>query len=162
MTNQQLYAGFFILTAAGPLAAALAAQYGFGYAPCELCIWQRYPYGAILLLAFGYAFQLRHPKRRRGLVKLICALWLVSAGLAGYHFGVEQHYWQAATGCSAAPQTGQTLEALREQIFQNPLVACDQPALTVLWLSMAAWNLLYSGCLALTTIKILYASKKDA
>ncbi|MFL1875807.1 disulfide bond formation protein B, partial [Hansschlegelia beijingensis] len=47
----------FVIAAAAALTvgAALVFQHGFGYVPCMLCLWQRWPYyvGAPLALAAG-------------------------------------------------------------------------------------------------------------
>ena len=39
--------------AAAALAAALISQYGFDLQPCVLCIWQRWPYLAAILLGLA-------------------------------------------------------------------------------------------------------------
>ena len=40
-----------LLGAIAPLAIALASQYWGGLLPCQLCIWQRWAYGAVIALA---------------------------------------------------------------------------------------------------------------
>lgn len=133
---------------AAPLAAALLSQYGFGLHPCELCLWQRVPLVALIALALA-AFCLR-PAWQRRVVMVSGALWLGEAGLAFYHVGVEQHWWQSASGCSVAAGASGSLEALRDQILGAPLVACDTPEFVLLGLSMAGWNVIYSlACVGL-------------
>lgn len=138
--NRRNLALALLLISASPLALALLAQYGFGLHPCELCLWQRVPLVALILVA------LLAWCAPRFAVALSAALWLIEAGLAAYHVGVEQHLWASATGCTAGG-AAQTLEALRAQIMGAPLVFCDQPELVVLGLSMAGWIVLYSLCM---------------
>lgn len=141
-------AALFCASAATPLALALLSQYGFGLHPCELCLWQRGPY--VALIAAGVV-ALIWPQKLRVLLRAGFVLWLIEALLAMYHVGVEQHWWQSATGCSAGGQVS-TLDDLRAQIMEAPLVACDQPEFIFAGLSMAAWNVLYSLAMLLFLI----------
>ncbi len=128
------------------LLAALGLQYLGGFAPCQMCIWERYPYLIVLVVApalwiAGY--------QRLGL--LISALLLAgNALLSGYHWGVEQGMLALPTSCGAGgnPQTVEELRALLET--QPP--SCDQVSLSVLGLSLAGWNGVYAALLALTAL----------
>ena len=78
------------------LAAVLAFQYLGGAAPCQLCIWQRYPYGVLIVLGvIGFFWQ------PRLMLALGVVALLVGAGLAGYHYGVEQGWLALPEGCVA-------------------------------------------------------------
>jgi disulfide bond formation protein DsbB len=150
-----------LVAAAVPLCLALVSQYGFGLHPCELCLWQRVPYVLLMLLALlGLAW------RCVRLMALIAsaAVWASGAGIAAYHVGVEQQWWRSATGCSVGAGGASSLEALRAQIMGAPLVACDEPALVLLGLSMAGWNALYSASMALCMLYVwfFYAKRRTA
>ncbi|SDG26238.1 Disulfide bond formation protein DsbB [Limimonas halophila] len=131
---------------AAALIFAFVGQYGFGLEPCTLCVWQRYPHGAaIAAAAIGALAAPAGWPRRAALV--ICALvFLTGAGIAGFHVGVEQGWWEGLPGCAAptidpdmsAEELRAVLEA-REQV-----VPCDEPAFVFLGVSMAGWNLLLS------------------
>ena len=134
--------------AAGSL-AALAAAFGFqhlgGLEPCPLCIWQRWPHAAIVLLAAA-SLGLRGPAAAvaAGLAGLAA---LAGAGLAGFHAGVEQHWWAGLAACGGGPPA-ETVEELRERLLNAAPVRCDEAAWSFLGLSMAAWNGLLSLALA--------------
>ncbi|WP_035690742.1 disulfide bond formation protein B [Azospirillum halopraeferens] len=135
------------LTSAGVLAAALVFQYGFGYQPCVLCIWQRWPYVAVLVFA-GLALAFR---RWRGvgdamLVASGLAL-LANAGIAAYHVGVEQHWWAGTSGCGATG-TADSLEAMRALVMAAPVVRCDEVPWSLFGISMAGYNVVISLALA--------------
>lgn len=147
--------GLMLLAAGAPLGLALLSQYGFGLHPCELCIWQRYPYAVLIGVAVLALCLYKKAKAVRLLLTISVALWLLEAALAFYHVGVEQRWWASATGCSAAGQAGASLDTLRAQILGAPLVACDTPELVVLGLSMAGWNVVYSLACALAGAMVL-------
>jgi disulfide bond formation protein DsbB len=123
------------------LAAALVLQYGFGYAPCELCLWQRWPY-VVSIAAIVGGLLLGVP---RAALAAAAAAFLAGAGLAGYHYGVEEGVFALPAGCLAG-EPAQSLEELRRMLAAAP-PRCDQPAL-LLGHSLAFWNLGLSLLLA--------------
>jgi disulfide bond formation protein DsbB len=123
------------------LLAVFAFQYLGGAAPCPLCIWQRYPYG--VLIALGVIGFFWRPPPMLGLGALVL---LIGAGLAFYHYGIEQG-WFALPATCAATGSADSIEQLRQMLRAAP-PACDQVRFTVLGLSLAAWNLLASLGLA--------------
>lgn len=135
------------------LVSAYTTEYGFGFRPCHLCLYQRIPFFIVLPLSIiGLLLGKRSTGRLlAGLVGGI--LLLVGAGIATYHVGVEQGIIIMETSCSdliTAP--AQTLEAMRQQLLATPGVPCDKPQFMLLGLSMAAWNMLLSsvvGCMAI-------------
>lgn len=127
------------------LASAYAMQYLGGMEPCRLCYWQRYPYmAAIAVAALGVASRFV----RLALLVLI-ALFLVDAGLAFYHVGVEQGLFALPAGCASVGSAG-TIEELRAQL-QSAAPACDQVSVSFLGLSLSAWNGLTALVLALAS-----------
>lgn len=161
------YAGlalFFFSVAAVALGAALVSQYGFNLAPCVLCIYQRYPY-VILMAVAALLFFLRHSKHRDALVYLAVLLLIIGAGIAFFHVGVEQKWWQGTRECGSGMQAD-SIEALRQKILNAVIVRCDEPAFVLLGISMAGWNVLYSLGAAAAGIYYLrslqYAKKSNA
>lgn len=127
-----------------PLALALIGQYGFGLFPCEMCLYQRVPYAVVVALMIVACFWPRH----RLLMVLAIIAWLVGAGLAAYHVGIEQGWWESATGCTSNMQAGASLDDLRAAIMNSPIVSCADVRATLLGVSMAGWNVLTSVGLA--------------
>ena len=130
----------------------LAAAFGFqamGYAPCKLCLWQRWPHGLAMVLG-GWA--LLAVMGRAPLPRI--AVWLgasaaaTSAVLGGYHTGVEQGWWPGPDSCTGQPIAGLSPADLLTQIMAAPIIRCDDIAWSLLGLSMASWNMLASGGLA--------------
>ena len=135
------------------LGAAHAFQ-TFGHmAPCELCLKQRDVYwyamavaGAGSLLGFT---RVRGPATRVANV-VLTLFFLLSAGVAGYHAGVEWKFWPGPAACTggAGGVTAADLTALLNGA-KAKMPDCDKPAWIYLGLSMAGWNTLVSLGLAL-------------
>lgn len=131
------------------LLAALIAQYGFGHAPCELCLWQRVPYAIIAVLA---AVSLLKAKSwTPWILLLFAALYAFEAGLAIHHLGVERHWWQSAAGCGFQ-RTAEDIKELYRHLQNAPVIACDQPSWFFLGMSMAAWNTIVAAFLVAVTL----------
>lgn len=127
------------------LAAALAFQ-AAGYAPCELCITQRWPH--VAAAALGVVAWFTGGARAVLWLGLLAAL--VATGLAGFHAGVEYGFWPGPSACSGGMNLGAISTAdLLAQIEGNMhVVRCDQPALALWGVSMAGANMLASLGLA--------------
>ncbi|MBC7141374.1 MAG: disulfide bond formation protein B [Rhodobacteraceae bacterium] len=140
MTSRQL-----VLLAAGGSAALLLGAFFFqmlGYAPCKLCLWQRWPHGAaivigLVLIATGW----------RALAWAGAAAAAATGGLGLYHAGVEQGWWQGPDTCTSGGALGGSAEDLLAQIMEAPLVRCDEIAWAFAGLSMASWNAILSFAL---------------
>jgi disulfide bond formation protein DsbB len=124
------------------LLGALALQHVGGLPPCHLCVWQRWPY--VALIALGVIGWRAYPRAMLALATLVL---LVGAGLAAYHVGIEQGWWALPAGCVAGG-SAQSIEDLRRMLAEAP-PACDQVRFTFLGLTLAGWNLVASLALAL-------------
>ncbi len=144
--NNRTLAGLAGLGSALLLLAALTFQY-IGYAPCELCILQRWPHLAAAVIGLAiWAF---------GWNRVLAALGLIAALLATafaiYHTGVELKYWAGPTHCSGgiAHMTQLSTTDLMNQLKAAPVVRCDEAAWRFLGFSMAAWNAICSAVLSI-------------
>ena len=97
---------FLILLAAAGSLALLLGAFGFqvlgGLTPCKLCIWQRWPHAAAVVIA-GAAIA-----TRSAFLPWLGAIAALTSGAIGvYHTGVERAWWPGPTSCtSSAPVTG--------------------------------------------------------
>ena len=143
MTRNQL-----ILTAAGGSALLLLGAFAFqvigGMPPCKLCLWQRYPHAAAILIG---AIALWVPGRALPLLGALAALTTSAIGL--YHTGVERSWWEGPTSCTSGPIGNLSAKELMNQIMSAPLVRCDDVPWEMFTLSMASWNAIASFGLAL-------------
>lgn len=140
------------------LGGAYLGQYAFGLYPCEMCWWQRYPHFAALgLAALAYVM----PAQSRILVAL-AAIGIIASGLIGaYHAGVEYHWWQGLTACTAPAATGAGGSAL-DAILGAPLVRCDQVQWQLFGISLAGYNFLISLGAGLAISRLLARGGRTA
>ena len=141
------------LAAAAPLFAQ-GSESWWGLAPCELCLWQRWPYW----VAAGFAlFALALPRLGEVLLGLAAFAALVSGAIGAFHLGVEQGFWPSPLpGCRAAMVGGaMSIDEMMKSLAATPNKPCDAATYLIsgLPLSMAAMNMIYGlglGALSLT------------
>lgn len=138
-----------LIAGAGSL-ALLAAAFLFqamGYAPCPLCLWQRWPHG--VAIALGGLGGLALPVVPVALAGAAAAM--TSFGLGLYHTGVERGWWAGPSSCSASDGglSGLSGADLLSVEGAGRLVLCDEVVWSFLGLSMANWNALLSFGLVL-------------
>ncbi|MEO0916474.1 MAG: disulfide bond formation protein B [Pseudomonadota bacterium] len=144
MTSHQL-----MLIAAGGSLALLGGAFAFqalGYAPCQLCLWQRWPHGTAI--AIGALVLAVGPWVLLGLAGALSALTTSAIGV--YHTGVERDWWEGPSSCSGGGNAlgGLSGEDLLSLERPNDIVMCDEVAWAFAGLSMASWNALISLALA--------------
>ena len=139
-----------ILFAALATLAAVWILEGFGYAPCELCLTERYAfYAAAPLAALTDLAASRgaHGLARAGFA-LIALIFLANVGLAFYHVGVEQHWWPGPTACTGSLNGPVDVNDLAKALNSVRVVSCDEVQLRILGLSLAGWDAVASAALA--------------
>ena len=122
------------------LGSAIMFQYGIGLEPCDLCIQQRWPHLAIIILSLiglrGFM--------PRVMIRLITIAGIVSVAFGSYHAGIEYGFWPGPAGCSANLTLDTNIKILTDQLLAIPLARCDEAVWSFLGLSMAGWNSLIS------------------
>ena len=127
-----------LLTPAVLLGGAYLSQYGFGLYPCEMCWWQRYAHFVALALALA-----AWARPQAVVLTALAAAAIAVAGLiGGFHAGVEYGWWQGLTACTTTVAAG-SADPL-DAIMNAPLVRCDVAPWSLMGISLAGWNFLFS------------------
>jgi disulfide bond formation protein DsbB len=150
------WAALVWLASAVAIVTALTLQYGFGVQPCHLCLWERAPYYAVLVL-LPAALLLRHPRAGLAVAGL---LLLAGAGLSLYHVAVEQGWIALPASCVSAGRA-HSIDELRAQLA-HAAPTCDQVTVSFLGLSLATWNLIAAALLGIAGLAAVRSSAEPA
>ena len=138
--------------------SALIIQYWLGHEPCKLCLYERIPYFLSMLLIMKIIFIKKYEKIT---LLILFLVFMSSAVLAFYHFGIEQGFFNESLACTSG-DLSKTLskEELLEQLKQNS-ISCKNVSLRILGLSLAAINTIFSLVLSVIFIKLFVNYEKN-
>ena len=122
----------------------LISEYLFGFAPCSLCLIQRYPHILVAITSVWLIFFRTHNFFLYPVNTLVMALSII---LASYHVGVEQSIFQGPQSCSSSNLSlvsEKSAETLLKEILNTSVVRCNEVIWSFMGLSMATWNLILS------------------
>ena len=147
LTPQRAFLVIFTVALATILGAWIFEY--FGYAPCELCLKQRWAYYTAIPLALVLFLTAgSNPTMARGGLYLLALIWTFSMIFGIYHSGVEWKWWAGPSTCTG---NGGLTGGLPD--LSKPVVLCDQPAIRIFGLSLAGWNAAISLALAVVAVK---------
>ena len=131
--------------------SALIIQYWLGHEPCKLCLYERIPYFLSILLIIKILFIKKYEKITFLILSLV---FIGSAALAFYHFGIEQGFFSESLACTTG-DLSKTLskEELLQQLKQNN-ISCKDVSFRILGLSLAAINTIFSLVLSVIFIRL--------
>ena len=134
----------------------LMAEFYFSLLPCELCVYQRFPYIVVIIfaaLAIGSGF---YDKQKIAL--LFASIFLVSSFLAFYHSGVEYGLWSYG-GC-AKQALPETLEKFHSSLAHPMPKSCNEIEWTIFNLSISIYNGVLSLALSIISLYSAVRLKK--
>ena len=147
------------LGSGGLLALAYVFQYGFGFWPCTMCYWQRWPHWLMLGLGILGFLPLQAPHKI--LLMLAAAVLLASAGLGLWHSGVERGLLPGPTGCSGGLALDGDPAAVLDRLLTTPAPRCDEVTWSFLGMSMANWNGIISLSMVGLAVKVLLKGQRN-
>ena len=136
-----------LVVATATILTALAFEHLGGYAPCPLCLEERYAY-YFAVPASALALFLARDDRTgiaRILLLLIALAFLANMAAGIFHAGVEWKWWPGPGECSGAFE----LQWGQGGVIDTPIIRCDEASWRFLGLSFAGWNAMVSAFLTL-------------
>ena len=121
--------------------AAYFIQYVLKHEPCNLCLLERMPYlASIIIISFCLLF-----KKFEKISLIFLSLVFFSATLVAiYHFGIEQGFIKESLVCDLNNGSNNlSKEALLNQLKKMP-VSCKEVTVIIFGLSLAAFNIFSS------------------
>ena len=139
---------FSILT----LSIAYFIQYVLGHKPCNLCIIERIPYIAAIILISQIFILNRYQKI---ISSLILIFFIFGAVVSFYHFGIEQGFFSESLVCDLGNSQPLNKEELLNQLKKTEIVSCKDVNFRFLGLSLATINTVISLILSGIMIKVI-------
>jgi len=150
--NHRLIAGLTALAAIAALGTAYFALYVLLLTPCELCLYERWPYRIVIALAV-IAAALR-PRASRLILFLAALTLLAGAAIAFLHIGVEQYWWKSPLPeCNGALVPGAPLPMF-------PATPCDRPVFLIPHLRSSMATMDFCAALAFALLLLAYVLPK--
>ena len=152
MTRNQLVL-LGVLGSAGLLGAAFLFQI-LGYPPCRMCLWQRWPHAAAIVI--GLAALVVQGRLLPWLAGLAA---LTSAGIGIFHTGVERDWWEGPASCTGTGLGGLDASDLLSTAGDR-LVMCDKVSWELFTISMPSWNAIFSLILVAIWVRAVLVSSR--
>ena len=132
--------------------ALLIGAYAFEFLgnlkPCKMCLWQRWPHIAAIIIGILIFYS-----KSNLLMRIASMIILFGAVIAFYHMGVEFQWWEGPTTCSSGSIANLSSTELMNKILQAPIIRCNEVQWSFAGLSMAAWNGIFSLILSYCWLK---------
>ena len=134
------------------LSIAYFIQYILGHKPCNLCIIERIPYiAAIILISLIFILN----RYQKIISSLILIFFIFGAVVSFYHFGIEQGFFSESLVCDLGNSQPLNKEDLLNQLKKTEIVSCKDVTFRFLGLSLATINTVISLILSGIMIKII-------
>jgi disulfide bond formation protein DsbB len=140
------------VVALGALGLAYFAQYVLLLTPCELCLWERWPYRIVAVL--GLLAVLLRRSSARVVLGLAALVMLGDVGIAGLHVGVEFGWWTSPLPeCNGMLTPGAGLPVV-------PATPCDRPVYLIAHLPVSMAMMDFCGALLFAAALLVYVLRK--
>ena len=134
------------------LSIAYFIQYVLGHKPCNLCLIERIPYiAAIILISLIFILN----RNQKIISSLILIFFIFGAVVSFYHFGIEQEFFSESLVCDLGNSQPLNKEELLNQLKKTEIVSCKDVTFRFLGLSLATINTIISLILGGIMIKII-------
>ena len=134
------------------LSIAYFIQYVLGHKPCNLCIIERIPYiAAIILISLIFILN----RYQKIISSLILIFFIFGAVVSFYHFGIEQGFFSESLICELSNNNPLNKEELLNQLKKAEIVSCKDVTFRFLGLSLATINTIISLILSGIMYKII-------
>jgi len=150
--NHRLVSLLAACVALGALGVAYFAQYVLLLTPCELCLWERWPYRLVAGLAVLAALLPRGATR--WVLGLAGLVMLGDVGIAGLHVGVEFGWWNSPLPeCNGMLTPGAPLPMI-------PATPCDRPVYLIPHLPVSMAMMDFCAALVFALFLLAYGLRR--
>ena len=140
------------------LTIAYFIQYVLGHKPCNLCLIERIPYIASVIL-ISLIFIINKFKKIISIIVLL--FFIFGAFVSFYHFGIEQGFFNESLVCDLGNNANLSKERLLKQLENSSVVSCKNITFRVLGFSLATINTVISIGLSVIMIRLIKSYDKN-
>ena len=134
------------------LSIAYFIQYVLDHKPCNLCLIERIPYIASVIL-ISLIFILNKFEK---IISIIILLFFIFGTIVSfYHFGIEQGFFDESLVCNLGNGEALDKEQLLKQLEQSTVTSCKDVTFRFLGFSLATINMIISIILSGIMIKVI-------
>ena len=134
------------------LSIAYFIQYVLGHKPCNLCIIERIPYlAAVILISLVFILS----KYEKILLSIVLLFFIFGAVVSFYHFGIEQGFFSESLVCDLGNSKNLSKDELLNQLKNSTVVSCKDVTFRLFGLSLATINTIISMVLSGIIIKVV-------
>ena len=120
------------------IGSALIAEYFFNIQPCKLCLKQREPYYALIIVIF--IFILFKLQKKIWFYISIQIISIYGLFYSIWHVGIENKMLTGPLGCSGGLDVTSDATKLKEQILSKAVISCEDVIWSFFGLSTATIN----------------------
>ena len=140
------------------LSIAYFIQYVLGHKPCNLCIIERIPYiAAIILISLIFILN----RYQKIISSLILIFFIFGTLVSFYHFGIEQGFFSESLVCDLGNSQPLNKEELLNQLKKAEIISCKDVTFRFFGLSLATINTVISLILSGIMIKVIKSYGKN-
>ncbi len=132
----------------------LASAWGFeifgGYAPCPLCLKQRWAYYFAIASLVPALLLYRHDYKIAVYIILAAVVlaFIANSIFGVYHSGIEWKWWDGPASCAGGGDVGGGASGILEKLKTTRFIRCDEAPWRFLGISFAGYNAIFSALLA--------------
>ena len=150
--NKHIYNGVLFFSIVS-LSIAYFIQYILGHKPCNLCLIERIPYLASIIL-ISLIFILN--KFEKLIFMIIGLFFIFGTIISFYHFGIEQGFFSESLVCDLSSSSENlSSKELLKQLESKTVVSCKDVTFRFFGLSLATINTVISILLSGIMIKVI-------
>tara|TARA_B100001093_G_scaffold405533_1_gene393811 strand:- start:142 stop:624 length:483 start_codon:yes stop_codon:yes gene_type:complete len=140
------------------LIIAYFIQYALSHKPCNLCLIERIPYIASVIL-ISLVFIINRFEKMMFIIILL--FFIFGAIVSFYHYGIEQGFFSESPVCDLENNANLSKEQLLKQLENSSIVSCKDVTFRVLGFSLATINTIISIILSVIMIKVIKSYEKN-
>ena len=156
--NKKNFLKITFLVSLVALFSAYFVEYVLGHQPCNLCLIERIPYMAALIIII-INFKLNYLEKY--LILLLVFVFLAGTLLSLYHLGIEHGFIKESVVCDLKNGSKVLTKAEILQQLQDKTVSCKDVTFKIFGFSLTSLNIIISLLITLILTRIYLSYEKN-